>query len=372
MLKLLNTKLGSAAEFPGPGASTEAKATQGQAKKLFGVMQDTLQNPAEGAPTEFVPQMKAASNANTFRSKVLDTPDMQESLHTMSPEDLVAKADPSNPTFIKTAKRVMDPQKFSTFQDAYFTSLTKEPEKLDAFMAAQRKDPTVANIMLSPDRRQLLTDYSDAMAKIHGSPAQKMLANKNFSARPGIALSDGDAASIADIINRGGGPESPIGQNMRAAVFQRALEGAQTEGKVDFGKAASSIESILKTKDGQSLAKSILTPEELQRLTDVQTVSSAMAKNTGTGDVGTSLKTAGVASHFGLMQSVIHPVKAVEAMGDILESWAQSHLWKSETAREALVGTGPRASKTARAIGAGAVAIKTGKSSQEPDPNGGN
>lgn len=277
----------------------------------------------------------------------------------------MAKADPSNPTFIQTAKRVMDPKKFATFQDAYFTSLTKEPEKLQAFMAAQRADPSVANIMLSPERKKLLLDYDAAMTKIQGSPAQSMLKNPNYSARPGMALDSGDAAAVGDIIKRGGGPNSPIGQNMRAAVFQRALEGATSEGKVDFGKAAASIESILKTKDGQMIAKDILTPEELQRLTDVQTVASAMNEHTGGGDVGTSLKTSGVASHFGVIQGLLHPVKTAEAMGDILESWAQSHMWKSETARQALVGVGPRASQPARAVGAGIMNYENRNQNQE-------
>ncbi len=365
VLKLLRTRIGAAAEYPGPAASSEAKATAGQARTLQNVFQDTLMKPGEGAPADFVPKVQAASNASKFQSKVLDSPDMQDALHTMSPEDLMNKFDPANPTFVKTAKRVMDPTKFATAQDAYFTALTKEPEKLKAFMDAQRVDPTVSNIMLTPERKQLLNDYTDTLAKINASPANSMLAERNFSARPAIALNSNDAAAVADIIQRGGGPNSPIGQNMRAAVFQRALEGATTEGKVDFGKAASSIESILKTKDGQSLAQSILTPEELQRLTDVQTVASAMNKHTGAGDVGTSLKTAGVASHFGLMQSIVHPVKAMEAMGDILESWAQSHLWKSEAAREALVGVGPRAQPAARAIGATGMQMQ-GSQKKEP------
>lgn len=372
VLKLLNTKIGAASEYPGPAASAEAKATSGQARMLQKSMNETLTNPGKGAPADFVPKMQAASNATKFQSKILDTPQMQEALHTMSPEDLMGNFDPANPSFVKTLKRTIDPAKFAQAQDAYFTSLTKEPEKLKAFMDAQRVDPTVANIMLAPERKQLLNDYAAALAKINDSPIGAMLAERSFTARPAIALNSNDAAAVADIIDRAGGPDSPIGKNMRAAIFQRALEGATHEGKIDFKRAAASIESILKTKDGRSMAQSILTPDELQRLTDVQTVTSAMAKHTGSGDVGTSLKTAGVAGHFGLIQTVAHPVKAMQALGDILESWAQSNLWKSETARSALVGVGPRAQPPARIIGGAAARYMGSEPDNEPVLEGGN
>lgn len=370
-VRKLTSQLSRASMPTALGASAEAQATAGQARELLGELETVLSNPITGAPADFLPKVEAAKNATKFRTKVLDTPQMQEAMHTMSPEKVMDMADPSNPTFIRTAKRVMDPKKFATFQDAYFTALTKEPEKLQAFMAAQRRDPTVAGIMLPPERKQLLLDYGAATEKLRKSPLQNMAAVAP-DARPARLLDDADMESMADIITRGGGPESPIGKNMRAAVFQRALEGATKDGKVDFRRAANSIDNILDVKDGKSMAQSILTPEELERLTDVRTFTRAMGDNTGSGDMATSLKTGGVAANLGVVQAVLHPVKAATAMGDILESWAQSHLWKSESARQFLVNTGAegevvRAGKPARAAGAAVMQYKNSGRGQEPN-----
>lgn len=365
-LKALRNQLNYAAEYPGAAATPEAKAASYQARKIIKPLDESLVNPGEGAPSDFVPKMKSAQNAAKFQGKVLDNPDMQTAMHTPYPEDVMKLADPGNATFLKMAQRTMDPERYQKFQDAYATALIREPEKLSGLMNAYRKDPSVLDRLISPQNQGLLKQYGIDMDNIGKSLPSKLSGQNDFSARARSAFDGSSGSDLTDLVQRGGGQDSPIGQNLRGALFKHVLDNSMDDaGKLDMNKATRAITAIM--KDGKAAA--VLNQEELKRLNDIRTYASGVA--TTHGGVGAGMygsETAGAA--LTPTNILLAPHKFLKSLGELAEARFQNWSWTSEHGKHFLVGGGQAPIKPIRAGAAGYGAYENDQSRQEPDIGG--
>lgn len=360
-LKAVRSQLSEASVYNPmePGASRQAS---GQAQRILRPLDEALVKPGEGAPADFVPKMQSAQNASKFQGKVLDNPDMQTAMHTPYPEDIMKLADPANATFLKTAQRVMDPENFAKFQDAYATMVIREPEKIGNLVAAFRQDPAVLDRLISPSRKGAIVNYAAAMKNIEESLPNKLLGINDFGARARTAFENTTGKALADFVEKSGGREGPIGQNLRGALFQNVLDNSMsTEGKLDMGRAVKAVSDVL--KDGRAAA--VLTPDELARLEAIRTY--AAGGDTLSKGLGSSIYASEISGKLGIPQAILQPRQFLRALGELAEANIQAHGWGSKAGTRFLFGQpGGSPPTLPRAIGTGGAAYEVNQKRQEP------
>ena len=363
-LQNLRTKLGYAgAEYP-VGGTPEQIAQFHQARQLLGSLDNVLANPQGANAAQFATKLKSAQNAATFQNDTLDNPMIQRIRNSqVPPEDMMSYSAPGNFTNLQLLKRTMPPADFQKYQDAWASSLIRNPERIPAALDAYRSDPRSLSLLADPERLQMLTDYSDALTKIQGSPAAKMMAEKNFANRPGMALSSADADGISDLIDRSGGPNSPIGMNLRAAMFHNVMQGGKEMGSVDLTKTAGAADKMLSNPSAQK----IMTPDDMQMLKDIRDVSAAQGK-TGASDVGASMQRGEIATGISPVEALVRPWKVAKTAGDMLEAFIQAKSWSSKLGSRLMVGTGvtPGATIPQRIAGAVSADALSNQPNKEP------
>lgn len=360
-LQSINSRLGySAGHYPVDG-TPEQKAAFAQAGQLQDALHESLNNPVGEGSAEFMNKTDAAKNSAKFMNRILDHPDMQTAMKSESPEDLIKLASPENFTFLQQAQRTIPPEKFADFKDAWKTGLVNNPDSIpEVFAQYAQKDPRVLNILASKDDQKLLTDYADSMKAIKGGVVSAMRAEPDMAARPGMALKNADALQIKDLVDRAGGPQSPVAQNLRAAVFQKLMKegGDPATGMLDMNEVAKSAGSLMDS----GAMDALLTPEELQRLADVRTYANSAAQVSG--DTQSSMHKGSIASKFG---NILHPIKAIKSLADIAEAGYQSRVWGSDAGRRFLIGEGKKAILPVRAGADAAASVLDSQRNQEPD-----
>jgi hypothetical protein len=363
-LKALRSGLSEASVY-NPMASAAERQASGQAQRILRPLDESLVTPGEGAPAEFVPQMKAAQNAAKFQGKVLDNPDMQAAMHTPYPEDVMKLANPDNITFLKIAQRTMDPASYGKFQDAFATSLIRNPEKISALMQAAQADPSVLDRLLKPGSKDLLKQYGIDMGNVGKSLPASLMKQPDYSARARQAFDGASGADLQKMVQYAGGQDSPVGQNLRGALFQNVLDGSMDEaGKLDMKKAISAITNVM--KDGK--AASVLTQEELKRLNDLRTFAQGGAALSG--DMGSGIYKSEMAGKtMNPIAAVMRPGKYLLALGELAEARVQSHYWTGNKMIGTLFGqpggTTPAAVRAATTGGAAYLNTKAGQEKQQ-------
>lgn len=359
-LQNLRTKIGYAAsEYP-VGGTPQAVAEFHQARQMLGSLDNVLANPQGANAANFAAKLSAAKNAATTQNTILDNPMIQKIRNSqVPPEDLMDLASPGNFTNLQLLKRTMPPDDFSKFRDAWASSLVRNPDRIPAALKAFNSDPRSLQLLASPKRQQMLQDYAGAMDKMAGSPIVSMMAERNFANRPAIALNSNDANNIADLINRAGGPNSPIGMNLRAAALKSVVQGGQKMGKLDLSALASSADSAINNPNIQK----ILPPSDVQMLNDIRDVAGAQGK-TAAGDMQGGLAAGHVAGAIkNPIISMLEPIKTAKGVGELLEAWLQAKMWSKPLGRHFMVGAGPGASLAQRVAGA------VGANATVPNPN---
>lgn len=309
-----------------------------QANKLLPAIDETVANPVSGNPA-LANKVQNARNASQFQNRVLDAPIMQDvkniSTGKMAPEDLMAKyAKAGNYSQTQLLNRVMPPEVMAQAKDAFATQLMRQPEKIGEILKSFDKDPRELKQWLTPENRKLLVDYSSTWEKLNSSPVAKMMAEKNFANRPAIALSSEDAPAVADLIQRAGGQDSPIGLNLRAAVFNNISQASQKMGKTDVSKMASMLDATLSNPS----TAHILSPEEIAQLTDVRDVANAQAKVMAGSMQGGMHSGASVKGVGGVVQWAVGARDAFKSAAERLEARIQGYGWTSPLGRAMLMG----------------------------------
>lgn len=363
VLKTLRQQFGYAAEYPGAEATPEAKAGSYQARQILPALDESMLKPGEGAPADFVPKMKSAQNASKFQSKVLDNPDMQEAMHTPYPEDVMKLASPDNATFLKTAQRTMKPENYQKFQDAYATAAIREPEKLSALMDSYRKDPSVLDRLVSPGNQGLLKQYGIDMDAVGKSLPKKLLGSTDYNARARMAFDNSDPKALADLVARGGGQDSPIGSNLRGALFQNVLDNSlNSEGKVDMAKAMKATSDVI--NDGRAAA--VLNPEELKRLQAIRTYAAggdALSRGLGSSIYGSEVAGGALTP----TNIILAPRQFLRALGELAEARVQNATWTSNAGTRFVFGKpGGSPPVLPRAAATGAADYELNQKRQEP------
>lgn len=337
-LQNLRTKIGYAAsEFP-VGGSPAQVAEFHQARTMLGSLDNVLATPEGANAANFGDKLLAAQRAARQQNQVLDNPMIQKIRNSqVPPEDLMSYASPGNYTNLALLKRTMPAQDFQRYQDAWASSLVRNPDRIPGALKAFSSDPRSLNILADPGRQQLLSDYAGAMDKINGSPVATMLAEKNLANRPAVALSSRDADGVSDLITRAGGPESPIGQNLRAAVFNNIFKGGQNLGKADLNAMASGANNAL----NDPVVQKVLQPDDVSTLTDLRDVAAAQAKTaTGGTDFGSGPAVGAVAKGIAPLTAVFHLLRTARTAGDMLEAWVQAKSWSSKFGSRFITGGG--------------------------------
>lgn len=337
-LQNLRTKIGYAAsEYP-VGGNPAQVAEFHQARAMLGSLDNVLANPEGANAANFGEKLLAAQRAARQQNQVLDNPMIQKIRDKqVPPEDLMQYAEPGNYTNLALLKRSMPKEDFARFQDAWASSLARNPDRIPALLKGFNSDPRSLALLADPARRQLLTDYASAMEKLSSSPVAGMMAEKNFANRPGIALSAADADQVGDLITRAGGADSPIGQNIRAAVFKNIIQGGQKMGRADFTAIANASDKALSSPN----VGKVLTAEDTQFLQDIRTVAKAQGK-VASGDMqGGMAAGADVKKAFkNPLMALLTPKSTAEGLGSVFEAYLQSRMWASPYGRRFMVGSG--------------------------------
>lgn len=366
----------SASEYPVNG-TPEAKAAYVQANKILPALDESIANPVAGDPL-LADKIQAARNAAGFKSKVLDSDVMQDVKNSTSPEDLIPKyAAPGNFSNTQLLKRTIGPDAFSTAQDALKTKLARDaavdPTSVQKYIDSFADDPRTLNMWLPPAAQKDALDYAKNVSDFKNSLPTKLLTDQtDTAARMGQLLDSGQSKQIADMITKAGGPDSELGQNIRAGVMQKLLDDSMDDklGKLNVATLAKKIGDMKASGD----LKGVLLPGEIDKLSKMQTLANQYSK--GTGNMGASLSAASHVSDLSFFSLLTSPVRSLEQVGKLGENAILARTLTSPTTRKFFIGSGSPPSapvrQAANMLGALANQYRTSEPRQKPDQQGGN
>ncbi len=293
-LRAIRSRLRDIKEQDWQTADANTRQDIRMASRLYDSITETLANP-KGGSEEFTRLWSAANKANTFREGVLNTATMRKITAEESPEVLAERyAAPGQTTNLRLLKRVMPSEKWGAFKDSYRTRLLAEPGKINKALDDFAKDKDALNLLFSPVEQRELRAFGSAVSALDSSTMKKVFADQNTAGKRAIALLDGGGQQeLADLIKKGGGPDSPFGRNMRAGVFQSILDkatvtekGAQT---LDPQRAITLIDEYVES----GRLRGVLLPSDIRALTNLRSYLSAIGRR---GDAGAGIQGAEIAS----------------------------------------------------------------------------
>lgn len=293
-LKTLRSRLGDYIGQDFQKLTPEQRQEYRMAKNMYAALTDVIQNPAGGSP-EFKQMWTAANKANRFREGVLGAQDVQRLAKSENPADLMRFAAPGEATSLRLFKRMADPQKWQQFTNGFKTKLMAEPEKINAQLDAFKKDPTSLDLLLSKAEQNELRTYGGAAQKLNSGTVMKALKSQTDTAgKVSQILDNGTEAELSDLIKRNGGPDTPFGKNMRAAVFESIFDKSSRLAKGSDRPTIDPQQFVKVVSDyvDSGRLKGVLTPSDIETLTRLRAYGNQVPMPA---DAGSSMQAAGLA-----------------------------------------------------------------------------
>lgn len=320
-LQVLRTRAADIMRGDYQAADASKRRTMTEAAKLHAALTETIENasakgrvtlesPIEGSPNEYQEIMtlqesdftrawKRANNFNSWRERVLDMDLMSKIGNESNPVMLMNQfAKPGEFQSLRTLKRVMSKKNWETFTDAFQTKLRNSPTKILQTFDSFADEPETLDLLIPPSKQ--------AEYRILGRSAQRL---KQSQAIWASQTREGDRAlSLIDSNNKGelelaiqaaGGPDSLIGKQIRAGIFQKLLDRSTevstftNENVINTGKLLGEIDRYLQT----DAFVGILTDADLVKLKKLRTYVQGIG-TIGDSDAGTSLAGTELASGF--------------------------------------------------------------------------
>lgn len=358
-LTTLKSPLSAASKVAGT-PDLAANAAGAQARQILPLVKDAASTPA----------LRAAANNKGFEASVLDTQRAQAAKNAEEPAHNMSLFTTQNPSFVTNAQRLANATgqsaEYENAQNAAKTALIRNPADIDAWNRTAAADPATAARIIPAEDQAAITQYGKNVAQVAGSLPAKMAAETDPAARAALAFNGASAApakDLADLIRRGGGTQSPIGQNLRAGLIQSVItKGA--DGLPDIGKTLANVRGII--DDGRAAA--VLTPEELTGLNHMVKLGEGYTA-TPISDMGAQIAGRGV------IQAGTNPLSIFTKEGrahfmhglvGIFENRVQNSTWMGPKGLRVLTQEGLPAGSIPIGAGAGGALLGQGYLQQEP------
>lgn len=358
-LTTLKSPLSAASRVAGT-PDLAANAAGAQARQILPLVKDAASTPA----------LTAAANNKGFEASVLDTQRAQAAKNAEEPAHNMGLFTTNNPTFVTNTQRLAaatgQRAEYENAQNAAKTALIRNPSDIEAWNRAAASDPTTAARIIPPEDQAAITQYGKNVAEVAGSLPAKMAAETDPAARASIAFngaSSAPAKDLADLVKRGGGTQSPIGQNLRSGLIQSTIANG-ADGLPDVSKTLANVRGII--SDGRAAA--VLTPEELTGLNHMVKLGEAYTA-TPVSDMGAQI------AGRGTVQAGTNPLSVftkegrahfIHGLTGLFENRVQNSTWMGPSGLKVLTQEGLPAGSIPIGAGAGGAIAAQGYTQREP------
>jgi hypothetical protein len=231
----LRTRVGNLIDNPD-------RSVSGPAKRLYGLLTESIQNPQNADP-DFVTKW---NKANSFYAANRDVDKLKivHKLNTASPHEYarlgrsLLQAD--NAEQLKFAHDVIkqaDPKAWDEMRGSFIDYIAHNPTKgkaiLDGWENAERLD--VRDLIVDADELDVLNSYIKETKRVENSPVAKHQADTDIiNAEKAITLADGDIGDLSAAVDAHGGKNSNFARSIKAGLAYKWQQAARIEN--EFGE----------------------------------------------------------------------------------------------------------------------------------------
>jgi len=234
-------------------------------------------------------------------------------------------------------KKAMPEGRWLELQNSYMLDLIESNNINNLTKTLSGLDVGFRGLMLGREGNKVLTELGQNIDKLNHLGVQKLLSNqvtyRSIIADLADSTSSADVKTVRDMIDAGGGFDSPLGKNIRAGIIEHIYESSlRDEGGTQL-LSKTTLHSIIKRYRATGADK-LLPKKDWATLLDLSVVESVY---TAGSDAGTSLLGAEVASKMGHIATAITNPKVY---ADLVKAKGWGRLLTSDSGRKFLVGDG--------------------------------
>lgn len=304
------------------------------ASRLYKTLSEVMDNPVTGNP-KFLEAYHKASGFNRLREQTLELSFVGQAIRTDTPENLAKRYfTPGHSRELATIEAIIPRPRWEEFRRSFTLDLANMPtaaRAINRLNTFSQVDPTGFRMLLSQTEERGLRTYLTRRAQFEASPARKILNRTLSEGEQFVQMAkEGTAGEIADAIRISGGPKGSYGMAAKAGVFKDILDHATVINKsgievISPSKLQESIQDWLKS----GKLGSIMTPDDVRRLSDIGTYTSIMSE---VGDIGGGMMRGTITQQFLEAPSLLaqgHVGKAVTAarkwFANDIAAWILAH-----------------------------------------------
>lgn len=310
----------------GPEGAREAQL---QARRLFGAMTETMENPVSGATDLF----RRANQAAAIRFGTREKLAVINVAKSETPSELAARlAQPGQLDNLVVLRQILNreaPGKYEKFQKAFLSSALKSGLKgtLDAF------DDKTLNLLIDPRKQRFWRQAGEALDRLQRTGIADT-AQQQAAVRPFINQLFGDGSAnirnLKFLINSRGGPNTDFGKSIRSAVLDEIGNRVIRRERGFLTIDPNAFDSTLRDFRGRGILD-LVTKRDVGLLDDLQKTLEFRGARPGA-DAGTSLQKAEAVAGLRSLSA--------DAIQTILENVGTGRFLTSKVGRTLLTGKG--------------------------------
>ena len=270
-----------------PAVGEKPREAHAIAQRLYSAITDVIENPTNKSPG-FVTAWQQANRAAANRFDTLDKVLIHKALGSETPSQLAIRLiQPNQAENLALLKGLGQEQKYRAVQDNFKTRLLDKPETL--LKTLDSYDTPTLNLLMDKPEQAIFRDVGSKLQRLDSLGIKQAIEKQSERGALAIeALNSGDSRAVqqyAALVQKSGGPQSPLGQSFRAGLIDNILGSVKKYEKageaIDFNK----LNTVIADYEKKGLMK-FLTPADVQHLKD-QRVVAEMVKQVQ--DAGTSI-----------------------------------------------------------------------------------